>query len=318
MNNPIWRDYFINLGAVESLEYSVKINSAEVFAGLAQRRPSDSDLLVCLNDLAADYLSTSMPDISAQAFVNDNNMSTIVQVYDGRTHVVTIAFDNDYSFGLAREFQYIAGYPLGLTVDPRQPLIVSVYAGSEVMNYRVYDNNGDYVGYQATIDSAGHIVIPTTMLAGARRVVFSGGGDAMTIQVKDTCARYALYYVNPFGGWSSIIVNGECHIKDDIARTTMRSVYNNDDITARGKKNIANIITRHMTLNSGWLDNNQAKAMVHVLESTNVYLFDMEQQTMQPVVITNSDAQYKTYKSLGGKLVQYEVNVEFSQDKIIR
>lgn len=317
---PIWKDYFANLGAVASMDITIRVRGNQVFAGKAIRKPSDSDLLVYLNDIVADYLSATMPPLDAQTFVGDSGMTALAQVYNGRNLVDTISFSYDYSYQDARPMEAFATTPEDKTIDRRQPLILSIYPGSEVINYRMYTTGGGTTTHQEEIGQSGAIVVPSSALANVSRVVFSAPGtsEIVTFRIVDTCARYALYFVNPFGGWDSVTMEGEHLQTNEVTREQMTRAYNSANAMERGKDIIVNTITPKMVLRSGWIAEAQADKFVQLVQSPNVYLYDMQEAQMIPVVVTDNTATRKTHKSLGGKLISYDVNVEFAQNKFIR
>ena len=70
-----------------------------------------------------------------------------------------------------------------------------------------------------------------------------------------------------------------------------------------------------MTLHTSWLSDDESSRMHHLLNSTEVYLFNLEKQEMIPVVLKNTITEYKTYKGNGGKLVNYAIEVEFANER---
>ena len=45
-----------------------------------------------------------------------------------------------------------------------------------------------------------------------------------------------------------------------------------------------------------------------------IKLYDITDGTLQPVVITDTECQYKTFRGNGGKLTNYAITVELAQD----
>jgi hypothetical protein len=58
--------------------------------------------------------------------------------------------------------------------------------------------------------------------------------------------------------------------------------------------------------------------MHHLLNSTDVYLHDLERGIILPVVLDASSTPYKTYKGEGGKLVNYSIEVSIAQTRMRR
>jgi hypothetical protein len=58
--------------------------------------------------------------------------------------------------------------------------------------------------------------------------------------------------------------------------------------------------------------------MHHLLNSTEVYLYDISEQRMIPVIIPSNSSEYRTFKNNGNRLVRYELNLQVAQNRIRR
>ena len=58
--------------------------------------------------------------------------------------------------------------------------------------------------------------------------------------------------------------------------------------------------------------------MHHLIGSTEVYMYDLENGDMIPVVLTTNDCRYKTYGTEGNKLMSYEIGVRVAHNRIRR
>ena len=132
------------------------------------------------------------------------------------------------------------------------------------------------------------------------------------------CYKYALYYLNAYGGWDTLLIEGKSKVSDNLTRHTRDAVYDNTEIQNRGTRNYLNEISKTFTLHTSWLSDDEASRMHHLLNSPNVYLLDMETDEMMPVVLTNTTTEYKTYKGNGGKLVNYTIEATLAQERIRR
>ena len=139
-----------------------------------------------------------------------------------------------------------------------------------------------------------------------------------SFKVVNKCNRYALYYVNAFGGWDSLLIEGNHSETDSLVRHERVVEYDNRDSSNRGRVNFANEIQKGMTLHTSWLLGDEASRMHHLLNATEVYLYDLEKRQMMPVVLTNTTTEYKTFKGNGRQLVNYAIEVAFANDRIRR
>lgn len=74
-----------------------------------------------------------------------------------------------------------------------------------------------------------------------------------------------------------------------------------------------NEITSSWTLYTD--DMSDGSKMYHLLESTDVYLHNLKNDEIIPVVITDTNCEYKTYSNQGNKRFNYTINVEESKYK---
>jgi len=76
-------------------------------------------------------------------------------------------------------------------------------------------------------------------------------------------------------------------------------------------------IKTNYELNTGYLTDEQAANLAkNLLGSVKVYLQNIDEGRVYPVIITDSNATYQTYQTNGMKLAQYKINVQTSQTKI--
>ena len=58
--------------------------------------------------------------------------------------------------------------------------------------------------------------------------------------------------------------------------------------------------------------------MHHLLNSTEVYLYNINTGEMLPVTLTNTTTEHKTYKTNGGRMVNYTIEATLSQTRLRR
>ena len=135
--------------------------------------------------------------------------------------------------------------------------------------------------------------------------------------IDDCVSNYVLYYRNALGGIDLFPVTGKVIKSNDIEHLTINKKYDNRTLNF-GKTNYENILTERWQLYSGRLTDQQSKLMHHLINSTYVYLYDIQADKFTPVVITDTEMEYKTYKNNNNKMVYYTINVEASQTKYRR
>ena len=129
-------------------------------------------------------------------------------------------------------------------------------------------------------------------------------------------AEYALYYLNARGGWDAFVIEGSSQRTDKISRHQYNKSYNNQTLEYERNTYISEIESA-WKLNTGILDDEQARKLCwHLLASNRVYLHDLKADKIVPVVITNTQNIYNTYKNNDHQPIQYEIDLVESQTKL--
>ncbi|MBQ5593761.1 MAG: hypothetical protein IIW66_03265 [Bacteroidales bacterium] len=337
MANPIWKDYYVNLGTAESIQFRILVGDDVIYTGKAYKRPGQTNNEIRINDICADYLEYVFPNLSQMEFTEiETPVSFVVQIYSGSDWVTweTVQFYNNWSY----DYDYNPvtmgmSFPVNGNIDISQWIVFSAYDASSI-TATISLFNGDSFDviipvaisndFNADFNSDFSKSIRGTQ-TGTAVFNLSQWGDVKSLTIGDKvfkvvnkCHKYVLYYINAYGGWDSLLIEGNHIVSDKIIRHTRETEYDNRNIQNRGKHNYVNEITKSMTLHTSWLSDEESLRMHHLLNSTEVYLYDMETKQMIPVILSNSTTDYKTYKSNGGKLVNYAIEVEYANTRLRR
>jgi len=337
---PIWKDKFVNLGSSSYEDFEIRLDDsagAVIYSGRAYLRPGETDILVRINDICADYLASVLPTLALAGFTSFAVAQEFVVIADPNgtpSQVADVTFYNDWSYdedwnaavmGLAD--------PIDGLVDPNQYILQSQLPASSVTATLHYtdgttstiviniagsaDFNDDFNEDFSTIDASvngGAAVLDLSAFSGLDYVEMGG----KTYKVKDMCPKYIAYYVNAYGGWDSFILQGNDREADSLVRHTTHRDYDNAVLSERGVKDYAIEVTKGWTLNTGWLTDNQSAKMHHLLNSTEVYLYDVAAGKMFPVVLTDTENEVKTYKGSGRVLNRYAFNAALAKEMVRR
>ena len=337
MANPIWKDYYVNLGTAESVQFRILVGDDVIYTGKAFKRPGQANNQIRINDICADYLEHVSPALSQTTFTGSNQpLMFDVQVDIGTrwTTVESVSFENDWSY----DDQYdpaIMGmsFPVNGKIDIRQWLVLTAYNASTITatirlaNGTSFDaiipvEIGDDFNDDFNMDFSQSVRAAQTGTAvfnvSKWKNVESITVDNKTFKVVNTCCKYALYYVNAYGGWDSLLIEGNHSEVDNLTRHMRETEYDNRNVQNRGTHNYVNEIVKSLTLHTSWLSDDESSRMHHLLNSTNVYLGDLVTGQMIPVILTDTRTDYKTYKGNGGRLVNYTINVTIAQERIRR
>lgn len=320
---PIWKDFYANGGRDDSCQFRILADNAEVYHGRAYRRPTDANIRIRMNDICADYIPRIFPDINNVFTPNPLvNFRLEIMVDDIWEEYDDVVFYDDWSYDYDFNPQRGLSCPVNGRFVLGTPLPFSVMSASEL---ELDVNDGDFIWY----------VEPTGKVAGCYMVDFntidfplengatidlteSTNLESQKYHYVDSCARYALYYRNAYGGVDMLLMEGNHAESDNITRHTREVEYDNNNISNRGKSDYINELSKSLTLHTSWLSDDESLRMHHLLNSTEVYLFDIKEQKMIPVLLSNTTTEYKTYKGNGGKLVNYAIQVTLANDRIRR
>lgn len=310
----IWKDYFVSFGAVDEADYTIQTGGETIYAGHAVRRPDQQQLTVRINDVCADYLAHVVPSVASRTAVNEPSAATFTVKDAGGTTVDSVQFVADWSHDYDHTPSALAD-PVNGRVSADQAIVLSVLSsGATSATLRYKDGTTGTISVSSAGGPLQVVSIPLGAIANLAAVTVGG----KTYTVVPACARYALLYVNAFGGWDTLLMEGREGLADSYDRHTMQQRYDNTQRSARGTVEYVNEVTRSWTLRTGWLTDEQAFRMHHVLGSTHVYLYDIPAGTLTPVVITDQACEYKTYRGNGARLVNYAVTCELAQNIIRR
>lgn len=317
---PIWKDYYVNLGQAASVDYQIVVDSVVVYSGRAMARPGESSIMIKINEIVADYLKSSIDALYLpNYFFSSGTVEVVVRklVNGSYSHVIGAVFYNDWS--------YDRGFNSALS--PLSCPIRNTIPNHIQLPYSVVEGEGLKVYVNGTLDTT---VLPSQAdrgLGGTYLVDTSdlSPGDSLMVtetllttgssyKVVESCERYALYYINAYGGMDVLAIDGNHSESDSLTRHTRSIGYDNRVVRNRGRENYVNEIKKSMTLHTSWMTDDESSRMHHLLNSANVCLYDTIAGQLIPVILKNTTTEYKTFKGNGGKLVNYTIEVEFANE----
>lgn len=329
MANPIWRDYVLSVSTTTTpYLYYIYCEGQLIYSGAAYKKPDASLVEIKLNEICADYLKQSIPLWNNDIF-SDTGITKTFQI-QGTGLNRSIDFTLDWSYGESKRMssKYRScpitpmlgvGHILLLTKDDATEVTLVKYAGEQVESETFVATprasfNDDF---NADFATTGSTATPQTLnialgaeIGDVERVVVDDVFDFQMVKGK----KYSLCYVNAFGGWDSFLPMGRVTQRDNYSRKGYQKEANNGSTyDRRNNVTFVNNIKKTFTIVTGWLTDDEASRMHHLLGSNDVHLYDAERCVMLPVTITTSECQYKTYGGEGNKLVNYTFDVELAE-----
>lgn len=129
------------------------------------------------------------------------------------------------------------------------------------------------------------------------------------------CGRYAVIYQNAYGGWDSFLIEGTVYKSGSYTQNTYAKAYDNRTLD-RETWNYANNITYSYNCTTGWLSDEESERLAkHLLSSPDIYLQDIEEDTLIPVTMQAGNYKFKTYQNEGKKMVNYTFTLKESNNK---
>ena len=316
---PIWKDKIIDLGEA-SIQFRIYDwdNAISLYDGVAHAKPGEATAKVRINDICADYLVNALPTLTDRAFTELPVKRFGVQLrYPGQSWIplTDVTFYNDWSYDYGATPSDLS-CPINGRVDDRMFIL---FSGLDMtaLSASYHKTTGTSSSRSVTLPSnpaSGTGAFKANALTNVDRITIK----SRTYYLAGSCFKYALYYVNAYGGWDQFLIEGNDIEADAITRYIREVEYDNTLIVNRGKDNYVNEVTKSWTLHSGLLTDDQASRMHHLLNSPLVYLCQISTGYMIPVIIKTDTCEYKTYKNQGNRMFDYTLQVEIAQNRIRR
>lgn len=332
---PIWQDHYVTLGSSAYHDYELRLETTSgpiIYTGRAYKRPGATDVVVRINDIVADYLREQLPQMAAAGFTSFALAAHVLTRVGGTTKDNN-TFYNNWSYDPSFTTSMALSDPVKKEVDPRQHVLYSTLPAASVTATLYYkdgttgtvvipiagsaDFNNDFNEDFSTIDGTkvgGCAVLDLSAFTGLDRVKIG----KVTYKVVEKCPEWAVYYVNAYGGWDHLLVEGNVSRREAVARKTSKQDYDNSLPAARGTRNYLAEITPTWTLNTGILSDDESSRMPHLLNSVEVYLCELGTGRMHPVVLTDTEHALQTFKSNGRRVNEYTFTAQLAQERIRR
>lgn len=336
---PIWKDHFVNLGTSDGIPFRIRVQDQSgdiIYNGKSHIKPGETNNTIRINDICADYLTNALPALSQAEFsALSFPLNFVVEAFLQDWKIAgQVQFMNDWSYDDSYDPATMGlSFPVNGRIDSRQWLVFTALNASNITATLTFKDG-----------RTSQVIIPVEISADfsddfnndfARSARAAGSGTAVfdlsawdnvasvtingkTWEVVTDCREWVVYYVNAYGGWDSLLIEGNTLETDSLKRHTREIEYDNRSIQNRGTQNYVNEITKSYTLHTSWMSDVESLRMHHLLNSPEVYLFNINTGEMIPVTLNNTTTEYKTYKNNGGRLVNYTIDATLAQERIRR
>lgn len=324
---PIWKDYYVSLGTGKQYEwYLIAPDNTGIYHGIAYKRPGETSVRVKVNDLCASWMRTQKAAAATSATFRVTSANGVTRA--------SFAFLYDWSYEPDHDTASQGMLaPISRHLAKGQLLAFSQYDSDDI-DVRGYRANGTYrdvvitAGTKAIYKSlyGWDFALPygqpdiynlvTRLDAGNLSEFVAIELNGLRYEIDDTCSRYALYYMNAYGGWETLLLRGRVSFSEGYQRRVYTRDFDNGVTTERGEVNFLNEVEVDMVLRTGWLTDAGAANIRHLTGSTWVYLYDMEEKMFTPLVLTDTSVDRKSYRGEGAALVSYSINARVARERV--
>lgn len=320
---PIWKDTDYSITTFnENVEYEIQSGGGVVYSGKAYKLPDAQEIVIInINKICASHLSSTIEN----AFM-DNTKYHYIPSHKRFTLFVNDELTDTYNFYNSYSYTELnrnnnncinLSFPINNVIDTRQYFVNSFFypivssSNYPYLRYSLDAKKGSDYSSSININSNYQCVITDKNInnEGTLTIYYAlTNADTMVYEVKNTCCKYCLYYVNAFGGWDSFLINGNDKRTDEVTRYNYTRAVNNTT-TNHSSVNYFNTYKPTYRLYTHYLSDDEASRMFHLLESNTVYLHNLEENTVIPVTINTKNVEYKTFTNNGKQKFYYEIEV---------
>jgi hypothetical protein len=319
----VWKDYWIEYRYnAERLNYYIQVGGDVIYEGIAVKRPNEDVFRFEISDIVRGYLNSNITIDRDEFYSNENT------VYHLPNYVATVNVINRDNGAIISSTQFFNSYAYNgdWEIENETELLMDIVPKKVVRNspffFSVYDT--DYNTLTIEDENSREVVIVDYDTTGAN--VFQVGntlplgnyniyynGYKYPIEVVSECEYpYILYYQNGRGGWSTMPMRGNRQMEvDKINYYTYKRKGSITDFNNPQMVKYQTDITQTWRLYTDWMTDEDSSVMNHLLTSQNVFLYDdLITHKLHPVIITNKEAEYKTFENQKRKKYYYTIDVE--------
>lgn len=289
--SPIWKNTYYTTAATQ-VNYNIMLSGENIMSGKANRYPGSDSIEINLDRVCCNYLDSDISPLLETLPTQTTSMDhpeaqRTFELWINDSKVEDYRFYNDWSYNTDKPMT-------GSTINISNPI------------------NGRYVPGMMKLRT---IRKTTSSLSRVYTEGNSGNGPGLGYDKLARCANYAIYYRNIYGGWDSYLVEGGGKKTDNYTTFQTDMIFRNDSLDFETNKYVQEIKTTY-DLTTGMMTDVESENFArNLLGSTKVYLHDLVEDKVIPVVIDDKSVTYQTYTSNGMKLSQYKFKLTESQHK---
>ena len=318
---PTWQDVFVPIPRISddesNITYSVSVMNNEtgeyevVYRGNAVF--TDKDPEINITEIVRDYVEDNIDIYGEAAYTQKMDLTKVMlnTGEEGDNLVASLYYYYDYSFD--KDFKLTRNMPILNYFDVRQNIFLSFLNLSGETNIIRISAGGRLL--RLRLDTPG--IFHNKLAHHEGNIIVNAPDNSTTLTSKNTCAKYAIYYLNPLGGWDQLLIEGKVVKTIKLENKSYKRNFDNNTNEFENKHYLKNLTTSYK-LTTGYLTDAQAKLMPNLIETTKAYLCELDTNNYIPVLINTTSVDIKTYRNQGRKLFTYTIEVQESQNKFIK
>lgn len=289
----IWKDTYYTTSAASAV-YEIQLEGDSIYNGKAVRFPDADDLNININKVCRNYLFSDIDELLDSLPVN---ITRQIHPQEQRTFSLFVDSANVQDYVFYQDYSYDESKPESATTVVSSPI------------------NGHYTQGMLRLRTTR---TPSEIYTDGFIGNPSSADEYYGYNIPVRCTPYVLYYLNSYGGWDAFVIEGNVVKKDNVSSYTTDSPFDNTTIEFETAKYVNEIKTSY-ELNTNYLTDEESENLAkNLFGSLRVYLHNIAEGWVKPVIITDNSVTYQNYTNNGRKLASYKINVTASQSKIRR
>lgn len=330
---PIWQDVDILLNDENPLSkyvaYQLIINDEVVYNGRVFKI-DDKGAIIRVNDILRSFINEKLDLTKKYQLQSNNSHYTFIlniQNTDGLFYPykqLRVFNDNSYNAKTSYTSKYVSDF-IQEYYDKRQLLLISVedFADNIESTLSVHGILMATLEYQKTVmdeevkvvNDVATFIVPLHNFTSNPDSSFNK--EIKIYPLKNTCKPFCLYWRNIYGGYNSFLFNDASKQSDLITNYDIR-LENNNTTLDYSRKQYMKEVQEKWTIKTDYINDAQARVLKYIVHSPEVYLHDLVNDNIIPVLITDSSLDHKQYRNNSRKLLTYTFTLENSNIKIIQ
>ena len=318
---PTWQDTFIAIPRTSedesNMTYSVSILDNEtgnfeiVYRGNAVFTEEDPEINI--TEIVRDYVEDNINIYGDAGLTQKSDLTKVMLNTEEEDSNLVASIYYYYDFSFDKELKFTRNQPILNYFDVRQDIFLSfLNLPGETNTVTI---SAGHRPLRLTFDTPG--IFHNKRAYHEGNVIINAPDKRTVLTSKNTCAKYAIYYLNPLGGWDQLLIEGKVLKTIKLENKSYKRNFDNNTNEFENKHYLKNLTTSYK-FTTGYLTDEQAKLMPNLIKTTKAYLCELDTNNYIPVLINNNSVDIKTYRNQGRKLFTYTIDVQESQNKFIK